>query len=47
MADSQALAALAQRTMRLQCLVQDDEVWISTDAERVSVRLSPLKVAAQ
>lgn len=46
-ADSQALAALAQRTMRLQCLVQDDEVWISTNAERVSVRLSPLKVAAQ
>ncbi|MFP5465416.1 MAG: YaeQ family protein [Gammaproteobacteria bacterium] len=46
-ADSQALAALAQRTMRLQCLVQDDEVWISTDAERVSVRLSPLKMAAQ
>jgi uncharacterized protein YaeQ len=40
---SQALAALAERTMRLQCLMQDGEVWINTDCTSVPVRLIPLK----
>ena len=42
---SQALAALAARSMQLQCMVQDGEVWISTEAARVSVELKRLKVA--
>ena len=41
---SQALAALAKRSMQLQCMVQDGEVWISTEAARVPVRLKQLKV---
>jgi uncharacterized protein YaeQ len=40
---SQALAALAERNMRLQCMVQDAEVWISNDAQRVPVTLTFLK----
>ena len=43
---SQALAALTQRSMQLQCLVQDGEVWLSTDAQRVPVVLNKLKVTA-
>lgn len=45
-ATGQALAALVQRTMDLQCLVQDGEVWVSTGAQRVDVTLNPLKLAA-
>ena len=41
---SQALAALAKRSMQLQCMVQDGEVWMSTEAARVPVRLKQLKV---
>lgn len=44
-ASSQALAALAERTMRLQCLVQDGEVWFSSEAARVPVVLDWLKTA--
>jgi uncharacterized protein YaeQ len=40
---SRALAALAERSMQLQCMVQDGEVWISTDAARVQVELKKLK----
>ena len=43
---SQALAALAARSMQLQCMVQDGEAWISTDATRVQVQLKRLKSAA-
>ncbi len=45
-ASSQALAALTTRTMRLQCMVQDGEVWMSTDTTRVPVELKRLKTAA-
>ncbi len=31
------LAALSQRTMRLQCLVQDGQVWLSDEQNRVEV----------
>lgn len=41
---SQALAGLAERSMQLQCMVQDGEVWISTEQARVLVELKPLKV---
>lgn len=44
---SQALAALTERTMQLQCLVQDSEVWISTDAARIQIELKLLKTAQQ
>jgi len=40
---AQALAALAERTMRLQCLVQDGAISLSTDAAVVEVALEPLK----
>jgi uncharacterized protein YaeQ len=40
---SQALAALAERTMRLQCLVQDGDVWLSSDTQRNRVELKTLK----
>jgi len=43
---SQALASLAERNMRLQCMVQDGEIWISNDKERVPVQLIPLQPAA-
>ncbi|MGA7179566.1 MAG: YaeQ family protein [Thiobacillaceae bacterium] len=42
---SQALAALAGRSMQLQCMVQDGEAWISTDAARFAVELRRLKTA--
>jgi uncharacterized protein YaeQ len=42
---SQALAALAARNMQLQCMVQDGEVWISTDAARIPIELKLLKAA--
>lgn len=43
---SQALAALAERSMQLQCMVQDGEVWVSTEAARVVVQLKRLKTAS-
>lgn len=42
---AQALAGLAERTMRLQCLVQDGAISLSTDAAAVEVALEPLKRA--
>jgi uncharacterized protein YaeQ len=43
---SQALAGLAERTMRLQCLVQDGSIWINTEKAAVAVELERLKLAA-
>jgi uncharacterized protein YaeQ len=45
-ATSQALAALAARTMQLQCIVQDGEIWINTDGASVPVELKLLKAAS-
>lgn len=42
---SQALAALAERNMQLQCMVQDGEAWVSTETARVQVQLKRLKSA--
>jgi uncharacterized protein YaeQ len=39
---SQALAALANRTMRLQCSIQDGQVWI-TDTQD-TVHIEPVKL---
>ncbi len=44
---SQALAALAERSMRLQCMVQDGEVWINSDKGNVPVVLARLQASAE
>ena len=43
---AQALADLAERTMALQCMVQDRDIWLNTDAQSIAVKLTPLKEAA-
>lgn len=43
---SQALAALAARSMSLQCMVQDGEIWINTDVASVPVTLFALQAPA-
>ena len=45
-AASQALAALAERSMRLQCMVQDGEIWINTETQSVPAKLVLLQSAA-
>lgn len=40
---SAELAALAERSMRLQCLVQDGEIWINSETRSVPVRLVRLQ----
>ncbi|MCU0806256.1 MAG: YaeQ family protein [Burkholderiales bacterium] len=44
-AASQALARLAQRSMRLQCTVQDAHVWLGDDTQTVEVALTVRKPA--
>ena len=44
-ATSQALAALAERSMRLQCMIQDGEIWLNSDKDSVPVKLVPLQPA--
>jgi len=43
---SQALASLAERSMRLQCMVQDGEIWINTDTQSVPIKLISLQPVA-
>ncbi|MDR3397822.1 MAG: YaeQ family protein [Pandoraea sp.] len=45
-ASAEALAALASRTMRLQCTIQDGEVWIADDSHNLPVNLVTLRAAA-
>lgn len=40
------LAALSQRTMRLNCMIQDGQVWMGDEATRLEVTPQRLKVAA-
>jgi uncharacterized protein YaeQ len=42
---SQELAALAERSMRLQCMVQDGEIWINAESQSIPVKLAPLQSA--
>ena len=42
---SRALAALAQRTMRLQCTVQDGVIWVGDD--KTSVEIEPVFLRAR
>ena len=37
---------MADRTLNLQCMVQDGEVWMSDDQERLLVELQPLLAPA-
>ena len=43
---SQALAGLVDRGMRLQCMVQDGDIWINSDKANVQVTLSRLQSAS-
>ncbi|HQS99528.1 MAG: hypothetical protein B7Y26_04660 [Hydrogenophilales bacterium 16-64-46] len=43
---STALAALAERGMRLQCMVQDGQIWISTDSTSVALVLQTLQASS-
>jgi uncharacterized protein YaeQ len=45
-AASGALGRLAARSMRLQCLVQDGEIWLNSEADSVPVPLARLQAAA-
>ena len=40
-----ALAAMVERTMRLQVTIQDGDIWIANDADNVHVQLETLKAA--
>lgn len=40
-----ALAALVERSMRLQVTIQDGDIWIADDADNIQVRLDTLKAA--
>ena len=42
-ATSQALAQLAQRTMQLQCTIQDGHVWFSSEEANVEIELASLR----
>jgi uncharacterized protein YaeQ len=44
---SKALAAMAERSASLQCMVQDGEVWISDEKDRFVVEMSTLKSRGQ
>jgi uncharacterized protein YaeQ len=45
-AATQALAKLAQRTMELQCTIQEGQIWIADADHRVEVDLQVLKAVA-
>lgn len=45
-ASAEALTALASRSMRLQCTIQDGEVWVADDSHNFAVGLTTLRTAA-
>jgi uncharacterized protein YaeQ len=45
--NSRSLARLAQRTMSLQCTVQEEQVWIGNLDETVQVEITPFKSASR
>lgn len=48
-ADSAALVGLlqdGQRNLQLQCLIQDGQIWLSNENERIEIDLQRLKMAA-
>ena len=44
---SKALAAMADRALDLQCMIQDGEIWFSDANERVLVEISQFMPAAE
>jgi uncharacterized protein YaeQ len=44
-ASTQMLAALAQRTMDIQCTIQDGQIWFSGGEETVHIEPTPLQIA--
>jgi len=44
-ASSQILARLAQRSMRLQCTIQDGQIWLADDKDTAQIELATLKAA--
>jgi uncharacterized protein YaeQ len=44
---SLALARLAQRSMQLQCTIQDGQIWLTGGDQSVQVDLNPLKKSAR
>ncbi len=44
---SQALATLVQRTMQLQVTIQDGEIWIADNSNRIQVDLATLKTQSE
>jgi uncharacterized protein YaeQ len=45
-AGTQALASLAQRTMRLQCTIQEGQMWMADAEHRVELDLTMWKTLA-
>lgn len=45
-AEAQALGQMVERTMQLQCTVQDGEVWVRDETRTVEVHLETLREAA-
>lgn len=43
---SQALAKLARRNMQLHCTIQDGQLWLGDDAERVQVEPTTMRTSA-
>lgn len=43
---TQALAGLAQRTMRLNCTIQEGQIWLADQDNTVQVELEALKISA-
>ncbi len=44
---SQVLTGMAQRNMQLQCLIQEGQMWMGDQDDRVEVVLTPLKTSRQ
>jgi uncharacterized protein YaeQ len=44
-AASQALAALSERSMRLQCTLQDGQIWVTGNEDTVQIDCTTLKLA--
>ncbi len=42
---SQAMAALAQRNMKLQYTIQEGQIWVADDKDSIQLELAPLKTA--
>ncbi len=46
-ATSNGLATLVQRTMQLQCTIQDGEIWIADNKVRMQIELAQLKTPSE